>query len=110
MGALRVGAYPFGTSWPDDATSCQAAEEEVGSRDPPLVDQDTPSSAKRTWLPLGVICSVDVRRDGRPEVTRHQSWGATITALVSIGIAMGAALRLLASRPGLRRARRGPRA
>lgn len=71
MGALRVGAYPFGTSWPDDATSCQAAEEEVGSRDPPLVDQDTPSWAKRTWLPPGVICSVDVRRDGRPEVTRH---------------------------------------
>lgn len=96
MVALRIGIYPFGTSAPDDASSCLLSG--ALPANPPKIDQNTRATAVRTWLPLGLICSVDAPGDGRgPQVSVHQSWPATITALITTIVATAAFLWLMST-------------
>lgn len=94
MVSLRIGIYPFGTSAPDDASSCLLSG--ALPPNPPKIDQNTRASAVRTWIPLGLICSVDAPGDGRgPQVSVHQSWPATIIAFLTTIVAVAAFLWLL---------------
>ncbi len=93
--ALFIGSYPFGNSLPDDATACQVAAQVPNPG--VVVDQTTPATAERTWIPLGLICSVDIHKNGHPVVSYHQSWQATITAFVSLLIAAGLSIRFAAA-------------
>lgn len=81
--ALRVGSAPFGTSWASDAQAC------VETMEAPEQALPEPfSAAEHTWLPLGVVCSVDLDGDGRPTIEAHQSWAATDTAIAAGSIAL----------------------
>ena len=96
MVALRIGIYPFGTSAPDDASSCLLSG--ALPENPPKIDENTRATAVRTWLPLGLICSVDAPGDGRgPQVSVHQSWPATITAVITTIVAPAAFLWLMSA-------------
>ena len=91
--ALHAGLAPFGASWPDDAHACTETVEA-----PEQVLPVSPNSAKRTWLPLGIICSVDVAQNGHPVSVPFQSWPATVVAPLAAVVALLALGRLVADR------------
>lgn len=101
--AFRIGSAPFGTSWSSDAQACVETMEAPGQALP-----EPPSAAARTWLPLGVVCSVDLDGDGRPEIAVHQSWSATITAMVACFVALVMLLWLVLGLLRRRASRVGP--
>jgi hypothetical protein len=91
--ALHAGLAPFGASWQDDAHACTETVEAPGQ-----VLPVNPHSAQRTWLPLGIICSVDIAQNGHPVNVAFQSWPATVVTPVAAIVALLALARLVAGR------------
>lgn len=94
--AARAGAYPLGTAY-EDNSSCLIqgalpADVKVAREGP------VPVEAKRTWFPLGVICTVHpLGRDQTALVIPHQSWPATWTSLAGFAVAAFALLTAAAT-------------
>jgi hypothetical protein len=87
LACIRAGVTPLGAAAPSEQACLQAMTGPDSNQ--PDYELLSRSHAMQSWLPLGIVCSLDASNSGdTATVQRYQSWGLTYGALGALGIAV----------------------